>query len=111
MISSVPGARLGAWKVRIRSLVGLVYIFHGQDGQIAVVPLVAQRNSRALLNANLLDRVRGKIQGDGHAEESAVGQAILLNNAVIAQVRRIRYFRYLECSLYIPLIIGLVHEA
>lgn len=61
-------------------LVGPVDVFDRQDSQASVIPLVMQGNSHAFLDTNVLDRLFREVKGDGHAEENAIGQAVLLDD-------------------------------
>lgn len=64
------------------SLIGLVNIVDGHDGKIAVVPEVPQDDLLACLQAELIDLGLGHVQGDGHGEEKAIGQAVLFYDSV-----------------------------
>jgi hypothetical protein len=63
-------------------LVGPVDIINGNDGQVTVIPEVTEGNARAGLDVELVDLLLGNIECDGHGEESAIGQADVLNNSV-----------------------------
>lgn len=66
------------------SLVGLVDVLDGQDGQVAVVSEIPQSDSHSGLEANLLDGLARHIKGYGHAEEGAIGETVLLDDSVTA---------------------------
>lgn len=64
-------------------LVWFVYILDGQDGQIPVISEVAQRNLRAGLDGELINLCLVDVEGDGHAEEQAILEAVLLDDSVV----------------------------
>lgn len=61
-------------------LVRLVDIIHRQDGEVAVVAEIAQGDTGARLQAEFGDGFLGHIEGDGHGEEEARSEAVLLND-------------------------------
>lgn len=67
---------------RVDSLVGLVDVLDGQDGQVAVIAEVSQGDPLAGLQAKLVNLGLGKIEGDGHGEKNAILEAVLLDNSV-----------------------------
>lgn len=76
-----------AWRVgaqRKNSLVGPVDVVDGQDGQVAVVTEIAQGDALAALEAELINGLLRQVEGDGHGEESAIGETVLLYDAVIS---------------------------
>lgn len=64
------------------SLIGLVDVLDGQDGEVAVITEVPQSHPLAGRQAELVDLRLVQVEGDGHGEEKAVRQAVLLNNSV-----------------------------
>ena len=62
-------------------LVGLVNVLDGEDGQVTVVTEIAQRYPRAGLERELVDGVLAHVEGDGHTEERAAGEPVLLDDA------------------------------
>jgi len=64
-------------------LVGPVDVVDGQDADVAVVTGVAKSNAVAGLEAETLDLVLGKIEVDGHGEEVAVGETVVLADAIV----------------------------
>lgn len=63
-------------------LVRLVNIIDRQDGEIAVVAEIAQGDAGAGLEAEFGDGFLGHIEGDGHGEEEAGSETVLLDDAV-----------------------------
>jgi hypothetical protein len=63
-------------------LVRLVDIVDGDDGQVAVVAVIAESHTGAGLGAGLLDGGGRHIQADGHGKNIAVGQTLGLDDAV-----------------------------
>lgn len=66
----------------VDSLVGLVDVLDGQDGQVAVITEVSQGDPLAGLQAKFLNLGLGKVEGDGHGEKNAILEAVLLDNSV-----------------------------
>jgi hypothetical protein len=64
-------------------LVGPVDVLDGDDGEVAVVAEVAQRNARAGLHAYLVDSFLRDIEGDGHGKEVAIRETVLGDNALV----------------------------
>jgi hypothetical protein len=64
-------------------LVGSVDVFDGDDGEVAVVAEVAQRNARAGLDAYLIDGLLRDIESDGHGKEVAIGETVLGHDALV----------------------------
>lgn len=65
----------------IYSLVGSVDVVDGQDGQVAVITEIAQGDALAGLEAELVNGLLRQVQGDGHGEEDAIGETVLLDDA------------------------------
>lgn len=63
-------------------LVRLVDIIDRQDGEVAVVAEIAQGDAGAGLEAEFGDGFFRHIEGDGHGEEEAGSEAVLLDDAV-----------------------------
>lgn len=63
------------------SLVGLVDILDGHDGEVAVVTEVAEDNASTGLHTDLVNGLLRDIEGDGHGEDIAVGKTLSLNDA------------------------------
>ena len=66
-------------------LVGPVDILDGQDADVAVVAVVTESDTGAGLETHALDLVLGKIEVNGHGEEVAVGETVVLANAEAGQ--------------------------
>lgn len=69
-------------------LVWLVNILDIDNGQIAVVTEVTQRNASTRFHTELLDQFWCDVEGDGHREEVSVCKAIVFHNAE-TRVRRL----------------------
>jgi hypothetical protein len=65
------------------SLVGPVDILDGQDGEGAVVTEIAQGDTSTGLDAEVVDGLLGHVQVDGHAEEVAVDETVVLDDAIV----------------------------
>ena len=65
-----------------RILVWPVDIVDGEDGEVALVAEVAEGDARTGLGTQLLDGGLVDVEGDGHAEEDAVLEAVVLYDAV-----------------------------
>ena len=65
-----------------RILVWPVDIIDGEDGEVALVAEVAEGDARAGLGTQRLDGGLVDVEGDGHAEEDAVIEAVVLYDAV-----------------------------
>ena len=92
-----PNARGGGC-----SLVRHVYILDGQDCQVAVVSEVPKGDSGAAFESRLLNGLWGDVQRDGHAEEDATGESVLLDDTAggACQLRRrLRACSHTCCSL------------
>lgn len=63
--------------------VGLVDILNSEDGQVAVVSQVAQGDAGTRLDGELIDALLGHIESDGHGEKVAIGETIVLDDAVV----------------------------
>lgn len=63
-------------------LVGLVNVLNGEDSQVPVVSEVAQGDASAGLQRELIDRLLSHVEGNGHAEEHAIGKTVLLDDTV-----------------------------
>lgn len=59
---------------RRNSLIGLVDIVNGDDGEVSVIAEVAERYSFSRLQSGMVDNGFGDIKTYGHAEEVAIGQ-------------------------------------
>lgn len=68
-------------------LVGGVDVLNGQDGDGLVVARVAEGNSLVGLKGQSVNVLLRDIQVDGDGEESAVGEAQIVDNAVVG-IRR-----------------------
>jgi hypothetical protein len=90
-------------------LVGPVDILDGQDADVAVVAVVTESDTGAGLEAHALDLVLGKVEVDGHGEEVAVGETVVLANAEAGQ-RGFLVLCSCSCPCYQPIVILLVHE-
>jgi len=64
------------------SLVRLIDISDGHNGQVADITEVTERNSSTGLDTKLGDLVVRYVEADRHAEEVAICKALLLNDAV-----------------------------
>ena len=53
-------------------LVRLVYVVHGDDGEVSIVAEVPQRNTSTRLDLAILDILLRHVKADGHAEQVAV---------------------------------------
>ena len=62
-------------------LVGLVNILDRQDGERSVIAEVAQRDTGSRLDAGLVNGRLRDIESDGHGEEDARGEAIVLDDS------------------------------
>lgn len=62
-------------------LVRPVDILHGQNGQVSVVSGVAQGDSGAGLDAELVELGLVHVERDGHAEEGAIGETVVADNS------------------------------
>lgn len=69
------------------SLVRLVNVLNGQNGQIAVVTEVTQSDPLAGSQTQVVDLSLGQVESDGHGEENAIFQAVLLDDSVRNIVR------------------------
>ena len=85
-------ATVNVLTTRVCSLVRLVDILYGEDGQVAVVSEIAQRNARAGLEASFVDDRLRHVESDGHREEKAAGEAVLLYDSVAVLVSEKRSF-------------------
>jgi hypothetical protein len=71
------------WNPGLNLLVGLVNIFNIYDGQIPIVSEITQSYSGTMLDAKGFDRSLRHIEGNGHAEKVAIGEAIVLHHTKI----------------------------
>ncbi len=62
-------------------LVWLVHILDSQDGKVPVVAEVAQGHAGTGLDSQFIDRLLREVESDGHAEEDAAGEAVVLDHA------------------------------
>lgn len=72
-------------KLGLDGLVGPVDVVDGQDADVAVVARVTESDTVAGLKTKALDLVLGKIKVDGHGEEVAVGETVVLADAESGQ--------------------------
>jgi hypothetical protein len=89
-------------------LVGPVDVVDGKDNDVAVVTGVAESDAVAGLEVQTLDLVLGEIEVDGHGEEVAIGETVVLADAGFCQ----RVF-LVPCSILqsnAPIVVLLVHE-
>lgn len=63
-------------------LVWLVDVLDRQDGQVAVITVVAQGKPGTGLDAEPLDLGLVDVERDGHAEEGAIGQTVVLDDSM-----------------------------
>jgi hypothetical protein len=89
-------------------LVGPVDILDSQDADVAVVTVVAESDTGAGLDAHALDLLLGKVEVDGHGEEVAVGETVVLADAEAGQ--RGLVAACCRCSCNQPIVVLLVHE-
>ena len=68
--------------MRWYSLVGLVDVLDGQDGQVAVIPEVTQCDLLAGRKTQLIDLRLRYVQSDGHGKENAIGETVVLDDSV-----------------------------
>ena len=82
--ASLPPSRwrdIQLWTgVRGGLLVRLVDIVDGEDGQVPVVAEIAQGHPHARLERELVDGLLRHVQSNGHAEEHAIGEAVVLDD-------------------------------
>ena len=90
-------------------LVGPVDILDGQDTDVAVVAVVTESDTGAGLEAHALDLVLGKVKVDGHGEEVAVGETVVLADAEPGQ-RGLLVPCSCSCPCNQPIVVLLVHE-
>jgi hypothetical protein len=62
-------------------LVRLVDVLNGENGKISVVTKISEGDSGAGLQLELVDGSLVNIEVDGHGEECAIGQTVVLDNA------------------------------
>lgn len=62
-------------------LVRAVDVFNGEDGKVAVVTEVAESDAGGWLDAEFVDRGLGDVEADGHREEVAVSETVVLDDA------------------------------
>jgi hypothetical protein len=89
-------------------LVGPVDVVDGQDDDVAVVTRVAESDAVAGLEVETLDLGLGEIEVDGHREEVAVGETVVLADAGSCQ--RLFLVRYSILQSDTPIVVLLVHE-
>jgi hypothetical protein len=63
-------------------LVRLVDILDGQDGEVSVVTEVTECDASTVLDSELVDLGLVDIEVDGHGEEGAISETVVLNNAI-----------------------------
>ena len=108
-IATLPckrGFRLGGF----HALVGPVDVVDGQDGEVAVVAQVTEGDAGAGLGAQLVDGGLVDVEGYGHAEEDAVVEAVVLDDAVRCQPP-LRFIARFQGGFGLPIVVLLVHEA
>jgi hypothetical protein len=89
-------------------LVGPVDVVDGQDTDVAVVARVAEGDTVAGLEAETLDLILGEIEVDGHGEEVAVGETVVLDDAGCCQ--RVLLVQCSSLQSDAPIVVLLVHE-
>ena len=62
-------------------LVRSVDILDGENGKISVVAEISESDFGTGLDSQLLDGLLVNVEVDGHGEEGAIGEAVVLNNA------------------------------
>ena len=90
-------------------LVGPVDVVDGQDNDVAVVTRVAEGDTVAGLEVEALDLVLREIEVDGHGEEVAVGETVVLADAEPGQ-RGLLVPCSCSCPCNQPIVVLLVHE-
>lgn len=68
------------------SLIGLVDVVNGDDGQVAIVTEIAQSDARTSLDFRLFDDLLCDIQADRHAEEITICETDVLHDAGASQI-------------------------
>jgi hypothetical protein len=63
-------------------LVWLVYIVDGDDGEMSIIPEIAQSESRSWLDLQLINQPFRNIQRDGNGEEAAVCESDILDDTI-----------------------------
>jgi hypothetical protein len=63
-------------------LVRLVDILDSQDGEVSVVTEIAECDASTVLDSELVDLGLVDIEVDGHREEGAISETVVLNNAI-----------------------------
>lgn len=76
----------------MNSLVGFVNILNRQDGEVAIIPEVPQGNPLTGCQAKLLDFGLGQVKGDGHGEQEAIGETVLLYDTAARTCQTILLF-------------------
>ena len=61
-------------------LVWLVNVVDGDDGEVAVISEVAQGDTGTGLHADLVNGLLVEVEADGHGEEVAVSEAVVLDH-------------------------------
>ncbi len=107
--------RYEAWGEGHNALVRLVNVLDREDGQVAVVSEVAQGNAGARLEAELVDGFLPHIKGNGHAEEHAIGKAVVLDDTAEKTTMSAAKIGQLATEVtakddYIPIVVLLVEE-
>jgi hypothetical protein len=82
LLPAAPPTPIG----RLYVLVWLINVGHGENGKVPVVAGIAERDADTLLQSQLVDGGLRDVEGDGHGEEDAIGEAALLYHP--AQARR-----------------------
>lgn len=59
----------------------MVDILDSQDGEVSVVTEVAECDASTVLDSELVDLGLVDIKVDGHGEEGAISETVVLNNA------------------------------
>ena len=78
----IPGWSEGPSMLVVDLPVGLVDVINSENGQTVVISQIAEGDSSPGLDAQLINLLLVHIERDGHAEEVAIGQAVLLNDAI-----------------------------
>lgn len=99
----------------MRVLVRLVDVVNGQNRKVAIISQIAQGHSLTSLQTQLLDGLFRQIEGDGHTEEDAIGETVLLDNAIeygkqAISSRTMSRPHDVGPVLDLPIIIGFIHE-
>jgi hypothetical protein len=69
-------------KFQSNSLVWTIDIVNGENGQVAVIAEIAQSDTAAGLEVELLHSLSRNIESNGHGEKVAIGEARISNDTV-----------------------------